>query len=76
MGLIKFTQFRMVKLGLVPVESDPDERTVEYLIREHRTFRRCLQPPEMGCRYIPDLFSSTPNPRITWKSLVIQTKNT
>lgn len=51
---IKLAFFRMTKLGLLPVESAPEEKMVEYLIRERRTFRRCLLPPEEGCKYVPD----------------------
>ena len=51
---IRMTCFRMSEIGLIPVESDPEEKMVEYLIRERRTFRRCLLPPEDGCKFVPD----------------------
>ncbi len=51
---IQMTCFRMTDEGLVPVDSGPEERMVEHLIGEYRTFRRCLRPPEGGCEYVPD----------------------
>lgn len=51
---ITLALFRMTKLGLVPVESDPEEAMVNYLISERRVFRRWLRPPETDCGYIPD----------------------
>jgi len=51
---ITLALFRMTKLGLVPVESDPEEEMVNYLIGERRAFRRWLRPPETDSAYIPD----------------------
>lgn len=51
---IKLALFRMTELGLVPVDSDPEERMVNFLIKERRTFCRHLRPPEVDSGYVPD----------------------
>lgn len=46
--------FRLSKVGLIPVVSDPEEAMVEHLISCGRSFKRLLLPPEHDFKYVPD----------------------
>ena len=52
----KLAWFRISEVGLIPVESDHEERMVERLVAERRFFTRWLVPPPGigGARIVPD----------------------
>ncbi len=56
--------FRLTRIGLIPVDSGNEERMVERLIAESRSFKRLLLPPGNGSRQVPDFMLEDSMPKM------------